>query len=209
MRPALFCLVAAAALASSPALENPKLRYNATLWQHNRFHTPLSKGMTTHVSSDYGVSTTGNNDKVSQQQLATAACQSDAVVVGRVLESAYHLSTSQTEVYGDHLFVLTRVLKAKDPSVKPHSQIIVTRPGGTVPPPVGPITVTISDVPPLDPATDYLLLLKHLPDSDSYRALDTFSTLQSTLSGWKTFQPAFLNWIDAPAVVQASLQSCH
>lgn len=109
--------------------------------------------------------------------LKALAAASDAVVIGQVVEQASQVTEDDHFLFTDYQLDLDQVLKeSPTASLKVPGKITVTRIGGTVLL-EGHVIRTINDNFPLfHKSCRYLLFLKYLPDSDSYQALNFFSS---------------------------------
>ena len=120
------------------------------------------------------------------------ACQADAIVVGHTISSAFHLSASGSRVYGDYIFAIDSLLKDNQASsIRSQPDIVVTRPGGSLSLPDGPINFEMRAFPRLQSGAAYILFLRYIPQSSSYQALDPFSTLVADGSNWVDARKAF------------------
>ncbi len=92
--------------------------------------------------------------------LQDLACQSDAIVTGKVNASLSHLSASGSATYSDYDFRIGSVLKSGLGSpLRPELHIVLTRPGGKVPATAGFVRYVNQMFLPLRPDTTYLLFL--------------------------------------------------
>lgn len=189
-------------------LTAPKLRANANLAEHNLRGVSLSesllngralaaskglrwKGMD-HVVSDEAGNLAGFN-KVSLLQLYQRnTCQADAIAIGHTDVWAHHLSASGTAVYADYAFVIDTLLKDNPTSsIQSRPVIVLTRPGGSLVLPEGPVTFDFQAFPHLQTGITYLQFLRYIPESSSYQALNSFSTLVATGHIWAIARKAF------------------
>lgn len=68
--------------------------------------------------------------------------QADAIVTGQATASASHLSSYATSIYSDYIFVIGNVLKDNAASpIGSRPDMVVTRPGGELTLPDGPVTM--------------------------------------------------------------------
>jgi hypothetical protein len=113
------------------------------------------------------------------------ACAADAIVVGHITSSLYHLSAAGTAVYGDYIVVIDSLLKDnRATSIRPKADMVVTRPGGTLLLPEGPINFDRQGFPRLELGTMYLQFLRYIPQSGAYEAINEWSTLIAKEANW-------------------------
>jgi hypothetical protein len=112
------------------------------------------------------------------------ACLADAIVVGHTGSSLSHLSAYGTAVYTDYVFVTDTLLKDNAKAPIRESQIVVTRRGGSIVLPAGPVKYESQEYPNLQPGNTYLQFLRVIPESSSYHAIDAFSTLIAEGDSW-------------------------
>jgi hypothetical protein len=229
------CLPNCSLLAQTPSiLSDPKLSANSGLPLYNPPGPTLSqllgdaratapskgiswKGLDVTIYDDAVLSPTVPVETFLMQLYAEQACQADTIVVGHLDSSAYHLSTSGTMVYGDHLLMVDTLLK-KSASASLLSQVnlVVTRPGGSLSMAEGVVKVDYRAVPDLQSGQSYLIFLKYLPASGAYQAIDAFSTLVASggkwIIAWKTFStialPGFARGSLEPTILGKWLASC-
>lgn len=191
-------------------LRNPALKEHAKLPQNNlpgvslryrlaqaRVDAPLNgvkfDGLDIEVSDSEATSPHEPMEVALLRKLKQLACEADAVVLGSVVESAYHLSSLETTIYGDHIFMVETVLKNDAVRLlRPKSQIVVTRPGGSAVLPEGKVKFEFKGFPYLRPDSSYVLFLKKVPDTGSYQSIDRFSTLIRGAVQW-TFARAMFS----------------
>jgi len=98
-------------------------------------------------------------------------CEADAVVVGTITSKESQLTDDGTFSFTDYQMTVTQVFKNNAfASIVPASSIEVTRPGGTILLNGRVIRVKDLSFPPLDSNENYLLFLKFVPSTGSYRA---------------------------------------
>lgn len=132
--------------ASSPAdLSAPSLAVHATLAQNNQAPMPLQEGVArvANLASAKGtpsrdVAATIHDEPVTsgdvQGLYQRLVCRADAVIIGRAIAWAYHLTMSAQAVYADYDVGVDAVLRNNASSpISAAKDIVVTRPGGTVP----------------------------------------------------------------------------
>lgn len=214
-------------------LQEPKLKANAALWRYNPPGETLSdqllrahvvadqqriewRGLDVIVSSglenleDVGISSL-------TAQLRKETCSADTIVVGRVNNSVYHLSDSKTSIYGDHLFTVNQVLKSNVLSpFKVLDNIVITRPGGSISLPEGPVNVRYDDFPVFERGATYLLFLRYRSESSSYDAAESFSALKAEGDTWRVLAKDYsrltsseLKHSAIEQLVSSSLRSCR
>jgi hypothetical protein len=110
----------------------------------------------------------------------TQTCQADAIVVGHATASVPHLTTSQSSIYSDYIFVIGRILKDNPASpIAARREIVVTRPGGELTLPDGHVTFEDQDFRRLGTDVIYVQFLKYIPQSTAYRPIGSYSTLRN------------------------------
>lgn len=127
------------------------------------------------------------------QHYAGLSCTADAIVSGRPRSSIYRLSASETGIYGDYLFSIETVLKNNAVSpLNTGAEMVITRPGGSLVLPEGPVSMRFRAYPELQENTTYWLFLRYISASSAYTALDPFSTLLLDINNnWTITRSAF------------------
>jgi hypothetical protein len=186
-------------------LQNPRLRAHAHLPEHNPPGRPLREALGgakaprnlefVHSGPHPTVSASGIGASFLELLYAEDVCNADAVLVGKPVRAAFHLSVSGTSVYGDHVLLVTAVLKNNPRgSIGPGAEIVVTRPGGSIRFPEGTVETRQDTYPPLEQQKTYLLLLRFLEESATYAALDGYSTLMlNQLGAWTILTRGYSN----------------
>jgi hypothetical protein len=162
------------------------------------------------------VSPTTPIETVILQVYQKQACQADAIIVGHPIASAYHLSSSGTSVYGDYIVAIDTLLKDnKTSSIRFRSDIIVTRPGGSLSLPDGNVNFELWAFPRLQVNVTYLQYLRYIQQSDAYQAIDNLSTLVADGNRWaisrKVFSKVVIPGFTRPSLetsISKSLTSC-
>lgn len=135
------------------------------------------------------------------------ACQADAIAVGHTSLWAAHLSASRTAVYSDYVFVIDALLKDnKTFPIRSRPDIVVTRPGGLLSLPEGPVKFDFQSFPGLRAGATYLQFLRYVPESSAYHPYDSFSTLIATGSNWAIARKALSAWV-IPGFTRGALES--
>lgn len=112
-----------------------------------------------------------------QITLKALAAASDAVVIGQVVEQASQLTEDDHFLFTDYQLELDRVLKeCPTAPLKVPGKITVTRIGGTVLLEGHVIEAINYNFPLFHKGFRYLLFLKYLPVTDSYRVVNFFSS---------------------------------
>jgi hypothetical protein len=183
-------------------LSSPVLQANADLPQYFRAGPPIQqllaearanavqkgiawKGLIVEVSDADRVA--GFSASSASNTYTRLACSADLIAVGHVTSSASHLS-SHGLVYTDYLFVIDNLLLDRQPGSPRKSSIVVTRKGGSTYVNSDPVRFQFESSPELNPGETYLQFLRFLPQSSSYQAVDTFSTLRKTDNSWALFR---------------------
>ena len=135
------------------------------------------------------------------------ACRADAIVVGHINGWSHHLSASRRAIYGDYDFVVEALLKDNSASsIRGKSDVVLTRPGGSLVRSNGQITFKVEQFPTLESAQTYLQFLRYIPESGAFQALDGFSTLVLKGSDWIIARKAFSNFT-LPEFSRGSLET--
>jgi hypothetical protein len=98
-------------------------------------------------------------------EMLRLACDADTVVVATVSASRSAITPSGNFVFTDLVLKVSSVLKGS-----PGDDIIVTRPGGALTVDGHSVEVSVVGFPPFKSGTPYLLFLRYLPQSNSFRA---------------------------------------
>ena len=185
-----------------PELADARLKANASLPQNNHpgIGTPISQALADAraLAPSKGVTWKGldlvvlGHPNVAGlgipgllRRYEKLACQADVIAVGHITSSAYHLSSSGTAVYGDHIFVIDNLLKDNHAlSIRGRPNIVVTGPGGSLTLPDGPIKFEVRAFPLLQTGVTHLQFLRYIPQSSAYQAIDDLSTLVATENNW-------------------------
>lgn len=103
--------------------------------------------------------------------LAEIACSSDAVVIGRLLDESSALNEDETFIFSDYTLAIEEILK-NNPRIpiQNTSQIVITRPGGTLKIEGQPVQAEINNFEPFRLGSRYLLFLKFVPMTGGYQA---------------------------------------
>jgi hypothetical protein len=132
-----------------------------------------------HVSKTQPIGLRGgllNAPAYPSQFLRALSCESSIVVIGTMTEGSSQITENGEFVYTDHVFRISEVLKLTDGvALEPGSEILVTRPGGTVVIDGKRVQASDPNFPPFQPGRRYLLYLRYLPTSDSYKAGPEYS----------------------------------
>ena len=191
-------------LGQTSSLTSPALKANAEIVQHNppgsRLESSLSEAKA--AAPSRGIPWKGL-DIISSEEpngditdalllglLKKRACLADAIVIGDPTSSLSHLSAYGTAVYTDYLIAVNTVLKDNGRAPIRDSRIIVTRRGGSIVLPDGPLTYDSQEFPNLQPRKTYLQFLRYIPESSSYYAIDGYSTAVAGSDGWMLVRTA-------------------
>jgi hypothetical protein len=226
-------LVAAAIVSVAPAfgqvtsdLTDPRLSTHASIPRYNPPGTPLPQMLMNarSLASSRGVAEWKGldivirdhelvpPDKPLESVLLLAyhrqACAADAIIVGHISTSpVYRLSAAGTAVYGDYGVIIDSILKDNQvASIRSKADIVVTRPGGSIVLPEGPVKYDMQSFPPLTSGTTYLLFLRYIPQSGAYQALDELSTLVGKDTGWLIARKVF-DQIVVPGFTRGGLEA--
>jgi len=103
--------------------------------------------------------------------LVAFSCTSDAVIVATARSGTAHLTADERFVYTDWSFTVERVLKdnARSP-ISAGSELIVTRPGGTLEVNGRKVYATDLEFRDFKSGNKYLLFLEFIPQTQAYRA---------------------------------------
>lgn len=102
-------------------------------------------------------------------ELHAIACGADSIMVGQPTSSETDLTESQDFLYTDYRFRVESVLKTS-PGLTNGGEIIVTRPGGELTLNGRKVKTKALDFPLFEIGTRYLLFLRYLPETGTYRA---------------------------------------
>lgn len=104
--------------------------------------------------------------------LKNLAAESDAIVVGSITDKSSQLTENGTFIFTDYDVVVEDVLKNSNANnIQPHSNIVVTRPGGRILLQGRPITARDKNFKPFVIGGRYLLFLKYIPATNAYHAV--------------------------------------
>ena len=142
------------------------------------------------------------------QLYSKQACNADAIVIGSLRSSNFHLSASETSVYGDHLFSVSTLLKDdSDNPIRIGAEIVITRPGGALALTEGPVNMRFRAYPAFQEKATYLLFLRYISATAAYSAIDPFSTLLLDASNsWIITRSTFAS-IRLPELARGALES--
>ena len=210
-----------AASAGAVDLNAPSLQIHAGLPQHNppgqRLSDMLVEARTAAVSK--GIPWRGIDrvatDSVNLAGYTPAAlsafyqrrtCESGAVLIGHAVNSAHHLSSSQTAVYSDYDFLVEQVVKDNPASsVSPGSHIVLTRLGGSLSLNEGAINYLPASYPAIRAGISYLVFLQYIPASKSYAIVEPLTTFLADSNKWSAVHPA-LSSIQMPLLQQGQFE---
>jgi hypothetical protein len=220
----LFLANAGVVLAQSANdLADPKLNAHMNLAQNNPPDTPIPqmlaharalaplkglawKGLDITVSG-HEVLPPGSLSAALLQLYQKQTCQADAIAVGHMTSSAYHLSAAGAAVYGDHIFTVDALWKDNPAAtIRPKPHIVITRPGGSLLLDDGPVNFEMQMFPRFQPGVAYLQFLRFIPESSAYQAINSFSTLVPNGNTWVIFRKDFSNLV-LPDFAQTALLS--
>jgi len=204
-------------------LADPKLKANASIAQHDRPGPPItqllveahakaqSRGVSwkglDFVVTDTPAASPAPIETVLLQVYQKQACQADAIIVGHPIASAYHLSSSGTSVYGDYIVAIDTLLKDNQASsIRLRSDIIVTRPGGSLSLPEGNVNLELLAFPRLQVNVTYFQYLRYIQQSGAYQAIDDLSTLVADGNRWAITRKGFSNVV-IPGFTRPSLEA--
>jgi hypothetical protein len=113
-----------------------------------------------------------------QDFLRKLACDSDAVVIGRVKEKSSQMTESEDFVFTDYQLTVDEVLKDSAGRIIPQTEIIVTKPGGKIQ--IGGKIIQAIDVSfmALSEGKRYLLFLHRIPPTGAYKAVNSVSSFE-------------------------------
>jgi hypothetical protein len=187
------------------ALASPTLKANAAIIQHNPPGSPIGSTLSSAKASapSRGIAWKGVDliafDSPAGLIADTAlldihrkrACLADAIAIGHTIAESSHLSAFGTAVYTDYAFVPDTLLKDNArAAIRGKPFIVVTRPGGSIELPGGPVEYESQEFPKLLPRGAYLQLLRFIPQSGSYHAIDGFSTFVANGETWSIARAA-------------------
>jgi hypothetical protein len=130
------------------------------------------------IGSPYKIDT--SNSSISQEYyFQRVTCQSDTVLVAKVISKASQLSEDKKSVFTDYELQVKNIVK-NNPELKLQTDdlVILTRSGGKVKLNNRVIEVIDESYKPLHINGEYLFFLNYLVDSDSFRASDAEGTLE-------------------------------
>jgi hypothetical protein len=196
-----------AAAQDSVQLNSPALQANASIPQHNRPGTELEKMLSAAkqmapsrgvewkgldiISGDAPGAAMGYTDGLLIDLYKKYTCIADAVVVGHVGPSLSHLSAYGTAVYSDYALTVESIVKDNHRApITMRSIIVITRPGGSMALPSGPVKYISQGFPSLTPGSSYLQFLRFIPESGAYNAIDEFATFVSNDGAWHIIRKA-------------------
>lgn len=204
--PALCVAAEALHAQSSPpgnaatALDSPALQPNAYITQHNPPGSPIDdtleaaragapargivwRGIEIHHSDHAGGMAVPDSALLEIHK--KRVCSADAVVIGHTILEKAHLSAYRTAVYTDYLFVVDSVLKDNVRSpIRAQAQLVVTRVGGSIVLPNGPVKYEPEEFAGLQTTDVYLQFLRFIPETGSYHAIDGFSSFSLKGNRW-------------------------
>jgi hypothetical protein len=186
-------------------LSTPKLAPNADLMQHNPPGAPLVNDLATarERAPSLGIAWKGirftahdspmvgaTNENVLRLYRAQA-CLADGVFLGRVYGKHSHLSTTGSAIYTDYAIKVTSIIKArKGTGLSSRDVVVVSRIGGEVVHPLGPLRYDSQEFPELLSTEEYLFFAKRVDASESYVAIDNLSTLVLSNGQWRVMRMA-------------------
>lgn len=115
------------------------------------------------------------------------ACDADAVIVGVIKSKSSQLTEDENFIFTDYQLLVQDVLKNNIAApIQNNTSIIITRPGGTVQINGRNVTAVDESFNPLDIEGRYLLFLRFIPNTGSYKA--SISTGSYQLKNNKTIK---------------------
>jgi hypothetical protein len=179
----LFCISSLAGSANAQASQSgtgaPVRKYDT----HDFSLSETADTIPDLLSKASGDITISNSEEVGMQSILpdvpgqppfkvlSMTCHADLVVVATAARSESHMTTRKTFVYTDWKFIVQQVLK-QNPSalVTAGGVITVARPGGTISIDGRKVRAQVLNFPDFDGGKQYLLYLKFIPKTKSYRA---------------------------------------
>jgi len=102
------------------------------------------------------------------------SCDSDAVVIGKVKNQSSQLTADEDFVFTDYDLSIKEILKDNPVApIQPADDLTVTRPGGIVRLNNKSIRALDESLEPLSIGSCYILFLKHIPSTGSYKAFNS------------------------------------
>jgi hypothetical protein len=123
-----------------------------------------------YAESDYEASLPAYPDL----ELVRLACSADAIIIASPVSSEANITASGEFLYTDYVMHVESTISG---STLVGSEIIVTRPGGAATINGRSVLTAVSDFPLFQPHARYLLFLRFLPDTKTYRAFQNGSFL--------------------------------
>jgi hypothetical protein len=105
-----------------------------------------------------------------EHELRSLACDADVIVVGSAKAAETGVTQSGDFLFTDYTFSVASVIKANDSNPAVGSTIIVTRPGGATRINGHFVKTSVGNFPQFDLHQQYLLFLRLLPATNTYRA---------------------------------------
>jgi hypothetical protein len=133
----------------------------------------VRKGYDDPMLIDYTDESTGLSSLSSRPNafLEDIASDSDAIVIGTVVDSSSQLTETEDFIFTDHRFKVETVLKHNKSSyLQPSNEIVVTRSGGTIEDNGRVLRGVDVYFEPFNENAKYLLFLRYVPLSDGYQA---------------------------------------
>jgi hypothetical protein len=103
-------------------------------------------------------------------ELRSIACDADAIVVGSPKTAETGVTESGDFLFTDYTFNVASVIKTNESNLTAGSTIIVTRPGGATRINGHFVKTSTANFPQFEFNQQYLLFLRYLPDTNTYRA---------------------------------------
>jgi hypothetical protein len=123
------------------------------------------------------------------------ACSADAIIIAVPIASQFHLSASNTAIYGDWDMSVTAVLKDNQAAtINGRTHIVVTRPGGTLSVGIGKMNAIEYDhqaFPLWSTGSTYLMFLRYVGGTNAFYPVDPFSTFVGDANNWHLARKAY------------------
>lgn len=111
--------------------------------------------------------------------LKNLACDADAIVIGVINNQSSQLTEDEDFIFTDYDMAIEQVLKDNPvPSIQPGSDLTITRPGGIVQLNNKEVRALDESLEPLKTGSRYILFLKYIPATDSYKAFYSNGSFQ-------------------------------
>jgi hypothetical protein len=163
--------------------------------QYSDYHTGVDIGRETRAGNDvvrgmeiapplYAFDRSENLPKYPDPGLRSIACVADAIILGLPISAETGVTEAGDFLFTDYVVSVKSIIKARPPEpLIAGSRIVITRPGGETKLNGHEVRMTVANFPLLESNQQYLLFLRYLPETNTYRAFRSGTFILTSKGG--------------------------